>query len=81
MEKWLFKKIPKKEKIQTQYLNHGNLVAVLTRDIYTLDFKIYSVNNEDKSLLLLGKAKTPSKLENKHLTIIEKPYGYAIKEK
>ena len=80
MEKWIAKKIPKKEKIQVQYMNQKNLVAITTRDMYTLDFKLYSVNNEDKSLLLLGKAKTPSKLENKHLTIIEKPYGYAIKE-
>lgn len=81
MEKWIAKKIPKKEKIQVQYMNQKTLVAITTRDMYTLDFKLYSVNNEDKSLLLLGKAKNPSKLENKHLTIIEKPYGYAIKEK
>lgn len=81
MEKWITKKIPKKETIQVQYMNQKTLVAISTRDMYTLDFKLYSVNNEDKSLLLLGKAKTPSKLENKHLTIIEKPYGYAIKEK
>ena len=79
METWIEKKTPKKEKIQVQYMNQGNLVAILTRDLYTRDFKLYDINFEDKKLLLLGKSQTPSKLENKYLSIIEQPYGYALK--
>lgn len=80
METWIEKKTPKKEKIQVQYMNQGNLVAILTRDLYTRDFKLYDINFEEKKLLLLGKSQTPSKLENKYLSIIEQPYGYALKK-
>ena len=78
---WLTKKIPKKEKGQVRYVNHDVPIAILTRDIYTGEFKMYKVNNEDKSIVLLGKSKTPSKLEEKYLTTVNKPnYGYALKE-
>lgn len=80
MENWFMDKIPKKENIVVQYTNSGNLIAISTRDGYTGEFKMYKVDNEDKSLLLLGKGKDPSKLENKFLKTIKKPYGYAIKE-
>ena len=42
---------------------------------------MYKINNEDKALVLLGKSKIPSKLEEKYLTTVDKPnYGYALKE-
>jgi hypothetical protein len=78
---WITKKIPKKEKGQVRYVNHEVPIAILTQDIYTFEFKMYKVNNEDKNLVLLGKSKIPSKLEEKYLTTVDKPnYGYALKE-
>ena len=78
---WITKKIPKKEKGQVRYVNNEVPIALLTQDMYTDDFKMYKVNNEDKTLVLLGKSKIPSKLEEKYLTTVDKPnYGYALKE-
>ena len=78
---WITKKIPKKEKGQVRYVNHEVPIAIVTQDMYTDEFKMYKINNEDKTLTLLGKSKNPSKLEEKYLTIVDKPnYGYALKD-
>lgn len=78
---WITKKIPKKEKGLVRYVNNEIPIALLTQDIYTGDFKMYKINNEDKTLVLLGKSKIPSKLEEKYLVTVDKPnYGYAPKE-
>lgn len=78
---WINKKIPKKERLMVRYTNHETLIAILTQEFYTGDFKMYRANNEDKTLTLLGKSVSPFKLEEKYLTTVEKPnYGYAIKE-
>lgn len=83
MEQWILDYPFKKETITTQYYNETKkgkeYVAVLTYNAYTEEFSIYEVNNEDKSLLLLGKGKSPTKLEEKFIGQNKASEGYKIK--
>ena len=71
MEKWILNYPFKKETIATQFYNETKkgkeYIAILTYNGYTEEFSMYEVNNEDKSLLLLGKGKSPTKLEEKFI--------------
>lgn len=83
MEKWILNYPFKKEKIATQFYNETKkgkeYIAVLTYNSYTEEFSMYEVNNEDKSLLLLGKGKSPTKLEEKFIGQNKASEGYKIK--
>ena len=83
MEKWILKYPFKKEKIITQFYNETKkekeYIAILTYNSYTEDFSMYEVNNEDKILLLLGKGKSPTKLEEKFIGQNKSSEGYKIK--
>lgn len=83
MEKWILNYPLKKETIATQFYNETKkgkeYVAILTYNGYTEEFSMYEVNNEDKSLLLLGKGKSPTKLEEKFIGQNKASDGYKIK--
>lgn len=84
MEKWILDYPFKRETIVTQFYNETKkgkeYIAVLTYNGYTEDFSMYEVNNEDKSLLLLGKGKSPTKLEEKFIGQNKASEGYKIKK-
>ena len=84
MEQWILNYPFKKETIATQFYNETKkgeeYVAILTYNSYTEDYAMYEVNNEDKSLLLLGKGKSPTKLEEKFIGQNKTSEGYKIKK-
>ena len=84
MEKWILNYPFKKETIATQFYNETKkgkeYIAILTYNGYTEEFSMYEVNNEDKSLLLLGKGKSPTKLEEKFIGQNKASEGYKIKK-